>query len=162
MEQRNIALKRGQVKSIYEYFVQLLQQEGKNAEFSYFVYKNAELLSADYKNIANTVYNEAADSQYHEFMTKNNELVAKYADRDEQGNLIVENNNYKITEQIVEFKEESNKLQEEYAEMLTARRQKIDESMQFLNITNEYNLYVLPINKFPDNTIPAIVGIFGI
>ena len=162
MEQKPITLKRGQVKGIYEYFVQQLQREGKSAEFSYFVYKNAEYLSSEYSSIVNTIYNEATDAKYQEFLKKTNELIVKYADRDEQGNVVVENNNYKITEQLVEFKEENDKLIAEYKAILDNRQQKINESMQFLELTSEYNLIVLPINKFPDTTLPAIVGIFGV
>lgn len=163
MEQRNITLKRGQVKSIYEYFMQLLQQEGKNAEFSYMIYKNAESLSSEYANIVKSIYNENADSKYKEYIQKCQEILLKYADRDEQGNPIAaENGNIKVTEQIAEYKAEIDELYANNKNMLDERQQKIQESIQFLEVTSEYVLIVLPVDKFPDNTIPAIVGIFGI
>lgn len=142
--------------------MQQLQQEGKTAEFSYLIYKNAEILGEEYKNIVNLIYDESRDEKFQEFAKKNSDLIVKYADRDEQGNPIVENNNYKITEQIAEFKQESEALQKEYEEVLKSRQQKIQESMQFLEMTSEYSLIVMPIAKFPDKTAPAIVGIFGI
>lgn len=162
METKTITLKRGQVKSIYEYFVQQLQQEGKTAEFSYFVYKNAEILAGEYQNIVNLIYDESRDTKFHEFMKKRSELITKYADRDEQGNLITENNNVKITEQVAEFKQETEELEKEYKEVLDTRDQRIKESVQFLDMTSEYNLIVMSVTKFPDKTMPAIVGIFGI
>lgn len=162
MEQKSITLTRGQVKGIYEYFASQLQQEGKTAEFSYLIYKNTETLAQEYANIVNTIYDENSDEKFQEFTKKSNELVVKYADRDEQGNPIVENNNYKITEQIVEFKQENETLYKEYEEVLKNRQQKIQESVQFLEMTSEYSLIVMPIAKFPDKIAPAIVGIFGI
>lgn len=95
-------------------------------------------------------------------MKKRSELITKYADRDEQGNLITENNNVKITEQVAEFKQETEELEKEYKEVLDTRDQRIKESVQFLDMTSEYNLIVMSVTKFPDKTMPAIVGIFGI
>ncbi len=126
------------------------------------IYKNVEILSGDYNNIVNTIYDERRDAKFAEFMSKTDELIVKYADRDEQGNPIAENNSYKITEQIAEFKQEREALEKEYADVLANRQQKIQESMQFLDTSSEYSLIVLPITKFPNKTLPAIVGIFGI
>ena len=162
MEQKTIVLKNGQVKGIYEYFAQQVQQEGKTAEFSYFVYKNAEILVEQYVKIMNTIYVEQTDTEFQKFTKENNELALKYADKDEQGNVIVENNNYKITKQETEFKRESEALQKKYEEVLKNRQQKIQESMQFLEQTAEYSMIVMPITKFPDKTAPAIVGNYGI
>lgn len=110
----------------------------------------------------NTIYVEQTDTEFQKFTKENNELALKYADKDEQGNVIVENNNYKITKQETEFKRESEALQKKYEEVLKSRQQKIQESMQFLEQTAEYSMIVMPITKFPDKTAPAIVGIFGI
>lgn len=126
------------------------------------IYKNAETLAQEYANIVNTIYDENRDAKFQEFTKKSNELIVKYADRDEQGNPIVENNNYKITEQIAEFKQESEALGKEYEEVLKSRQQKIQESVQFLDVPLEFSLIVMPIAKFPDKTAPAIVGIFGV
>lgn len=126
------------------------------------IYKNAETLAQEYANIVNTIYDENRDAKFQEFTKKSNELIVKYADRDEQGNPIVENNNYKITEQIAEFKQENETLYKEYEEVLKSRQQKIQESVQYLDVPLEFSLIVMPISKFPDKTAPAIVGIFGV
>lgn len=141
----------------------MLQQEGKNAEFSYLIYKNAESLANEYANIVKSIYNENNDSKYKEYLQKSQELLLKYADRDEQGNPITaENGNIKITEQIAEYKLEMDELYSCNRAVLEERQQKIQESIQFLEVSSEYNLIVMPVAKFPDNTIPAVVGIFGI
>ena len=163
MEQKTITLKRGQVKGIYEYFASQLQQEGKTAEFSYFIYKNAETLAQEYANIVNTIYDENRDIKYKTFMQESEALLIKYADRDEQGNPITtENGGFKITEQVAEYKQEAQKHYDDNKEMLDERQQKIQESVQFLEVPLEFSLIVMPITKFPDKTAPAIVGIFGV
>ncbi len=162
MEQKSITLKRGQVKGIYEYFASQLQQEGKNAAFSYFVYKNAEYLASEYANIVKVAYNENADEKFQEFRQKGTEIVTKYADRDEQGNIKFDEKGQPIiTEQIAEFQAEDKKLVEEYKDVLDNRSAKIKETITFLETTSEYRLYVLPLKDFPNNTAPSIVGIFA-
>lgn len=163
MEQKSITLKRGQVKGIYEYFASQLQQEGKTAEFSYLIYKNAETLAQEYANIVNTIYDESRDIKYKVFLQESQNLLIKYADRDEQGNPITtDNGGFKITEQIAEYKQESQKHFDDNAAMLEEREQKIKESVQFLDVPLEFSLIVMPIAKFPDKTAPVIVGIFGV
>lgn len=163
MEQKTITLKRSQVKGIYEYFANLLQQEGKNAEFSYLIYKNAETLAQEYANIINTIYDENRDVAYKKFEQENKQLLIKYADRDEQGNPIrLENGTLKITEQIAEYEQEMKRLFDENKQMLEKRQQKIQESYKFLNVPVEFNLLVMPISHFPDTTAPVIVGTFAV
>lgn len=140
-----------------------MQQEGKTAEFSYLIYKNAETLAQEYANIANTIYDENRDIKYKTFMQESDALLIKYADRDEQGNPITtENGGFKITEQVAEYKQEAQKHYDDNKEMLEERQQKIQESVQFLEVPLEFSVIVMPIAKFPDKTAPAIVGIFGV
>jgi hypothetical protein len=162
MQEKAITLKNGQVKGIYEYFVNILQQDGKNAVFSYMVYKNAEKLAAAYNEISGKIYNEAADTTFQEFKKKVSELISKYADRDEQGNIkIDEKGQPVIIEQLVEFKEADAKLVEENKEMLDARQARINESLQYLELSNEYSLLTINLTDFPNDAAPGIVGIFA-
>ena len=95
-------------------------------------------------------------------MQENQELLIKYADRDEQGNPITTNvGGFKITEQFAEYKQESQKQFDDNKAMLEEREQKIQESVQFLEVPLEFSLLVMPIAKFPDKTAPTIVGIFA-
>lgn len=127
------------------------------------IYKNAETLAQEYANIVNTIYDENRDVAYKTFMQESQNLLIKYADRDEQGNPITtDNGGFKITEQIAEYKQESQKHFDENKAMLEARQQKINESVQFLDVPLEFSLIVMPIAKFPDKTAPVIVGIFGV
>lgn len=89
MEQKLLTLKNGQVKAFYEYFANLLNQDGKNAAFSYMIYQNVMILSAKYNEIMSTIYDERKDAAFMEFVSKANDLLTKYADRNEQGDVIM-------------------------------------------------------------------------
>lgn len=126
------------------------------------VYKNAEKLAESYNNIVSKIYNENADVAFQEFKKKASELVAQFADRDEQGNIkFDEKGQVIITEQIAEFKEADKKLAEENKDMLEARQTKINESMKYLEIHGEYSLLTIELKDFPNDTAPGIVGIFA-
>lgn len=162
MQEKAITLKNGQVKGIYEYFVNVLQQDGKNAVFSYMVYKNAEKLAEAYGKITSKIYNENTDVAFQEFRKKASDLVSQFADRDEQGNIKLDDKGQVlITEQIAEFREADKKLAEENKQMLEARQAKINESMQYLELTNEYSMLTIELKDFPNDAAPGIVGIFA-
>lgn len=162
MQEKAITLKNGQVKGIYEYFVNVLQQDGKNAVFSYMVYKNAEKLTTAYNKIVSKIYNENADAAFQEFKKKASELVGQFADRDEQGNIKFDDKGQVlITEQIAEFREADKKLAEENKELLEARQEKINESVQYLELSDEYSLITIKLTDFPNDAAPGIVGIFA-
>lgn len=127
------------------------------------IYKNAEILSERYKVITDALYDENADEEFQKFKRKAQELVIKYADRNEQAEIVRdENGNPKITEQIVEYKDEAMKLAEENKALIDEHNKNVKRSMEVLETSIEYNLYVIKIEDFPGDTQPAIVGIFGI
>ena len=162
MQEKTIRLKNGQVKGIYEYFVNILQQDGKNAVFSYMVYKNAEKLATAYNEIISKIYNEVADADFAKFKKAANDLVVKFADRDEQGNIKRdEKGQIVITEQIAEFREADEKLVAENKEKLDARQARINESVQYLELSDEYSLITIKLSDFPNDAAPGIVGIFA-
>ena len=162
MQEKAITLKNGQVKGIYEYFITMLQQDGKNAVFSYMVYKNAEKLATAYNEIIGKIYNEATDADFAKFKKNASDLVVKFADRDEQGNIKRdEKGQIIITEQIAEFKEADDKLVADNKEMLDARQARINESMKYLDLSNEYSLITIKLSDFPNEAAPGIVGIFA-
>jgi hypothetical protein len=126
------------------------------------VYKNAEKLAEAYGKIVSKIYNENTDVAFQEFKKKASELVIAYADRDEQGNIKRDDNGQiVITEQIAEFKEADEKLVAENKEMLDARQARINESMKYLDLNNEYTLLTIKLSDFPNDTAPGIVGIFA-
>lgn len=126
------------------------------------VYKNAEKLATKYGEIISKIYNEATDADFAKFKKTASDLIVKFADRDEQGNIKRdENGQIVITEQIAEFKEADEKHIAENKKMLDARQAKINESMKYLEMTNEYSLLTIKLSDFPNDAAPGIVGIFA-
>lgn len=162
MKEKNIMLTNGQVKDIFEYFARQLRQDGKNAAYSYMIYKNAERLTDAYKNVVSKIYNENADAKFQEFKMKANELFRKYADRDDQGNIKLDEKGQPIiTEQFNEFKEENDKLTKDNEELFAEYKKKIDETRQMLSQQSEYYLFTIGLSDFPNDTLPGIVGLFA-
>lgn len=127
------------------------------------VYKNAEKLAETYGKIISKIYNENTDVAFQEFKKKASELVIAYADRDEQGNIKRDDKGQiLITEQITEFKEADAKLVEENKEVLNTRQEKINETIKYLELSNEYSLLTIKLSDFPNDAAPAIVGLFGV
>jgi len=126
------------------------------------VYKNAEKLATAYNEIVSKIYNENADAAFQEFKKKASELVGQFADRDEQGNIKFDDKGQVlITEQIAEFREADKKLAEENKQMLEARQAKINESVKYLELSDEYSLITIKLTDFPNDAAPGIVGIFA-
>lgn len=162
MKEKNIMLSNGQVKGAFEYFNSQLRLDGKNAAYSYMIYKNAERLTDAYKSIVSKLYNENADEKFQKFRMEVNETIRKYADRDDQGNIkLDEKGQPVITEQVNEFKEENDELIKKNKAIIEERQQKLNESMQLLNQNSEYYLFTIGLSDFPDDTLPGIVGLFA-
>lgn len=160
---RNITLKKSEVKIIFEYFNKTLLEVGKNANYSFLCYKNVELMSDVYNNIVNSVYNEQMDHDFQKFIRSANELILNHADRDEQGEILRDNKgNIIINENLVEYTENLDKLKEEYKIAITNRDTMIKQSISMLQEKVEFSLYCTEIENFPSDTLPMIVGIFGI
>lgn len=126
------------------------------------VYKNAEKLAAKYGEIISKIYIEETDTAFQEFKKKAEELIVKYADKDENNTIKRDaNGQILITEKLKDFKADDKKLVEDNKEMLETRQAKISESMKYLELTNEYSLLTIELKDFPNNTAPGIVGIFA-
>lgn len=162
MKEKNIMLSNGQVKGVFEYFNSQLRLDGKNATYSYMIYKNAERLTDAYKNIVSRLYNENTDEKFQKFRTEVSETIRKYADRDDQGNIKHDEKGQPvITEQINEFREENDELMKKNKTVIEERQRKIDESVQLLNQNSEYYLFTIGLSDFPNDTLPGIVGLFA-
>ena len=92
---------------------------------------------------------------------KVNELIVKFADRDEQGEIKLEaNKNPTITEQIVEYQNELKKLQEEYAETLKLVGGANDFNRNYLSQPREVTIYTWEhIEQVPDE-IPGVFMLY--
>lgn len=162
MKEKTITLSNSQVKTIFEYFANQLRLDGKNAAYSYMIYKNAERLTDAYKNIVSKLYNENRDEKLQKLRLDVNETIRRYADRDDQGNIKLDDKQQPIiTEQLEEFKKEHDELMKKNKAVLDESQKKLNESMQLLNQNAEYYLFTIGLSDFPNDTLPGIVGLFA-
>lgn len=166
MEQKTITLSNRNIITAVEYFEKQLKKDGKNAAYSYMIYKNTEILRPYYDKILNQYYSdkyENAAKLENDLKQEQEKLALQYADRDEQGNVsYIAQGQFKITEQIAEYNEAMKAFHQQHANDYQTLSTVRSESEQFLNITAEYSVYVLNIESFPNEIIPIIVGLFGI
>lgn len=87
-----------------------------------------------------------------EFETKRTDLCKKYSFKDESGNVIIENETYKIKD-ISIFNKELKELKEEYKETILEREQQIKDFEDLLNEEIEFEFEKFSIDFIPDDLI---------
>ena len=108
--EKEIILTRIELKRYFELLDKYIDNEGVDAELTYIAIKTLKLLEPEYKNAISGIYNPDNDIKYQQYKQDLNQLAFKYADRDEQGEILLKNNQPIITEQIIEYQNELNKL----------------------------------------------------
>lgn len=158
----DIKLSNFQLKQLFEEFNSKLNEPGETAKFSWVVYKNCEILAPAYAQLMQELYDERREPEFPEFYKKQQDLIQKYADRDEQNAIIYNQNGApQIIENIVEFNQENEKLLETYSELYDKIKNKDKVNFEIYNKFNTYQLHMLELNEFPPRTPPFIVGILG-
>lgn len=108
-----------ELRLIKEYFNTLYTQNGLGLEWSLLVLDNKKQFEF-IDNIIETklkILNLLPNENTEEFLIKSEELIARYIDRDDQGEPIFnEDGAPQITEMMVEYNEELNKLKDAYPE----------------------------------------------
>lgn len=162
MIKKTLKLKKIEVTQLFEEFNTLILKEGVSAKYSLFVYNNAQVLMPIWEQIAAEIYDERREPEFPKFIQQNNDIITKYADRDEQGNIVKDQNGQPmITEQIVEFNTAVETLNSTYKEMLERIAQKDEINKQVYLQEIEVELTCLDIDEFPANTKPFVVGILN-
>lgn len=157
-----IRLSNYQLKQLFEEFNKKLYEPGETPRFSWVIYKNCEILAPAYAKLMDSLFDERRDPDFPEFYKKQQELVQRYADRDEQNNIIRdENGSPQIDEYIVEFNQENEKLLQSYSTLYSKIKEKNKINTEIYNKVNTYTLYALELSEFPTRTAPYIVGILG-
>ena len=142
-----------EIKNLYEYFFAAYRKPGLSLDWSKVTIQNLKYLETPYNQISQGVYNEEKDPKFYEFNEKFQKLLKKYADRDDQGNIIYEDNNPVITEMIVEFDKEKTELENNYKDFLDKLNNKNDINNKFLNQKVKIKI-IVPDNE---NDIPGTV-----
>lgn len=158
MKEVDVELTLGEIKGLYEFFIDSYRKEGLTVDWSIFIYKNLQYLSKPYEQIISGEYNENKDPKYAEYAEKMNKLLQQYVDRDEQGTPItLKTGEPQITELIVEFQKEQKKLDEEYKDLITKLENKEEINRKFLSQKVKIKLFKAEKSEIPDKIPPIIV-----
>ena len=147
------------IKNLYEYFYTMYRQPGLTHDWSLITCKNIKYLETPYNQISKGVYNEENDPKFYEFKEKYEKIVKKNADRDEQGTIIMENNQPKITELMVEFQKDKAELEKEYKDLLDKISNKNTINDKFLNQKVKIKIMIPNNDAYPDAVPPFVIDI---
>ena len=102
-----------------------------NVKFSYFIAKNKIFIKDEIEAL-----NEAKKPPvgFVAYDNKRVELARKYADRDQNGNVKIEDNNFVITENFDKFRVELEKLKEKYKDPIAEYEAQIKEFEDLLKL----------------------------
>ena len=152
-------LKNYEILQLFNEFVNNLNTEGLNPKYSLMLYKNIEALTIPYNNIVSSIYNENNDIEYQKYKKDLNDTFVKYADRDEQGNIIQTENGVSIQEQIVEFNTAKETLDNVYKDALERVANKDAHNAKVEKASQNVEIVVLELDEFPDKAKPFVVGL---
>lgn len=147
------------IKNLYEYFYTAYRQPGLTHDWSLITCKNVKYLETPYNQISKGVYNEENDPKFYEFRTKYEKIVKQFADRDDQGTIIMENNQPKITELMVEFQKDKAELEKEYKDLLDKISNKNTINDKFLNQKVKIKIMIPNNDAYPDTVPPFVIDI---
>lgn len=159
--EKKVQLTQLEIKQYFEILNKYISGNGIDAELTYAALKTIKSLEKVYQDIAAGMYNPDTDPKFAEYKQKANELVVKYADRDEQGEIKLDaNKNPTITEQIVEYQNDMKKLQEQFAETLKLVGGANEFNRNYLNQAREVTIYTWQhIEQVPDE-IPGVFMLY--
>lgn len=150
-----------EIKNLFELLNKDMTGEGLSLLYSNFVVKNIHSVFEEYKIVMENLYDERKDPKFLEFNDKRGQLVQVYSDRDDQGNILFdENKNPIITEKLVEFKEELDKLNEEYKSVIEVIKNKDKYNINYLNNKKQIKLFLFAdFYRIPDKASPFILSL---
>ena len=116
-------------------------------KFSYFLAKNRRRLQPEIEALEEII---KTPLKYQEYDTERAKTARSFADTDSEGNPIINQSNYVITEKLTEFNEALNKLKEKYKEHIDARQRQIKEYDEMLEEEIEFDGYKITLSELPE------------
>ena len=161
IKEKKVQMSQLEIKQYFEMLNKYISGNGINADLTYAAIKTIKSLEPVYNEIANGMYNPDTDPKFAEYKQKVNELVVKYADRNEQGEIKLDANKQPtITEQIVEYQNDVKKLQEQFVDTLKLVNGANDFNRNYLNQAREATIYTWAnIEEVPDE-IPGVFMLY--
>lgn len=156
-------LKNRDILNLFNEFNANVTKEGLNPSYSFMMFKNTQALYDTVIKINSQLYDERKEPEWENLLKDRNQLYNQFADRDEQGNVIVDEktNTPKVTEMIVEFENGLKEIESKYHDMLVRIQTKDQTNSLVLDQENEVEVVTLAISEFPDITKPFIVGLLA-
>jgi adenylate kinase family enzyme len=150
-------------KILFDYFAQAIKKEGYTKDFSLLCVDNFVALSNKAQEVQQKINEHFKPSEKMvEFNNKMNEIIAKYADRTEEGKVILDDKKRPvITEQIVEYSEEEKKLMETYKDEIEKYNETQRTGNEFLaNTFTDITLTLFnDAAAYPDTIVPIVYAV---
>lgn len=137
--------------------LQKLSQETQPIRFSYFIAKNKGLLK-DEIDILNDL--SKVSQEFIKYDNCRAALAKEMSDKDSEGNSIIQNNSYIITEHKEEFDNKLMSLRIEFKDAIEDTNKKIEEFNSILKEDYEFNGYKIKIDLMPEVINPELLELF--
>lgn len=124
-----------------------------SVKFSYAVAKNFKLINDEVDIIRDLV---KPSPEFEAFDNARNGICAKFAEKDEGGNPIIMNGEYKIkVEDISDFNKSMNVLMEESKDVIAVRTKQLEDYNSLIGEDVELSLHKIKLSSIPDGVSPA-------
>lgn len=150
-------------KEFYEFCYKASESEqGINTTFSLCLIANEMLMRETYTKLTERLYSESNIPKMMEFHNKNSELILKYADRNNNGDIVYEENGApKISEMIVEYNSAYEVISKEYEDVLNDRRLGIIKNDEIFAEPITTKIFNVAMEYIPENLSPRLVSYFA-
>ena len=129
----------------------------KNTKLSYAILKNLKKIDAELE-IIKELQGKKVEG-YEDFENARIALCIEQADKDDNGEAIIENNAYKVTD-LEAFQKELDKLEDEHREAVDAKQKQQKEFVELLNEECDLDFHKVKETDLPDDlTVAQLVGI---
>ena len=153
-----------QLKQLFEEFNSKIHEEGITAKYSWFIYKNAEMMAEEYGKLLNSLYDERKEKDYMDVLAAQQELNLKYGEKNEDGSLITNPETGRpifVGENAKKYEEEFMQIREKYKDFFSRFDNKNATNQAILSEDVTFTATQLELSEFPNNTKPFIIGILG-
>lgn len=162
LEKKKYTYTNFEIKTIYEFLNKMFISNGIDIETSKFVVKNLKNFDGAYQEISKGIYNPNTDPKVKEYNNEIAKLMTKYADRDANGNIIMNGNEPRITDNAVEFNNELKELQTKYNEVIAMAQNADGYNQKFLANTREVEVDTWhTANSFSEKIPPFLMFYFA-
>lgn len=162
MRVSEVQLTNFQLQQLFEEFNPRLMTDGINVKYSWFMYKNCEVMAPLYNQLMNELYDERREPDFPAMFAEGQALIEKYRDRDAEGKEINDKaGNAQFTQHKDEYLKEYQALREKYKELFERIDKKPEVNREIFMKNVKFQATQLELSEFPNNTKPYIIGLLG-